>query len=80
MEHAPLVQQSTYTHVGEWWVSCCNRIITRVPLTDDSWCPTQEDAEAMAAWHVAGEAGLAPAASAPGPAGPPVQLSLFVPV
>ncbi|MFI5534498.1 hypothetical protein ACIA8O_38785 [Kitasatospora sp. NPDC051853] len=48
--HHPLIQQSTATRPGQWWANCCGGIITRLPLSDDAWCRTREDAEALAAW------------------------------
>ncbi|MEV7782750.1 hypothetical protein [Kitasatospora sp. NPDC088351] len=61
---APLIQQAVgETRPGWWWVNCCGRIITRRTLTDDAWCRTAADAQALADWHIAGEKGPAPADS-----------------
>ncbi|KDN80497.1 hypothetical protein [Kitasatospora cheerisanensis] len=57
----PLIQQASGpTRPGRWWVNCCRRIITRRALTDDAWCSTAADAQALADWHTAGEKGPAP--------------------
>ena len=66
----PLIQQSTTgENTGRWWVSCCERIISRFELGSDVWCRTAGDAQALAAWHTTGEKGPAPADS-PGPPTP----------
>lgn len=71
--HLPLVQQSLIDG-GQWWVSCCDRIVVRRPDTADAWCPTRETAQALAEWHIAGETGPAPLhRTAPRP----TQLALF---
>ncbi|WP_327679542.1 hypothetical protein [Kitasatospora sp. NBC_00458] len=69
--HEPLIQQSTYTCAGMWWAHCCRSIITRPNHT--GWCSTQDDAQALIDWHLAGEIGPAPVGT-----DVPLQLDLFV--